>query len=276
MDILERIVEVYSGICGVTGIMLAGSRVSGYSDAYSDFDVYVYTDHPVSIEERESAAGEIMEYSEINNQFWESEDNGILKNGLNGIDVVYRDVDWITGELERVVIRHESSCGYTTCLWDNVISGKILFDREENLKRLQKKYTVSYPEDLRRNIIRKNHSLMRTSLPAYYYQIEKALKRRDLFSVQHRTTALLASYFDILFAVNRMPHPGEKRMLEFLTTNSCVVPENMENDIESLIRHSVISEPEMMPFLDIFLDRLDLFLQESEVMEFFPLQKDIA
>jgi len=44
--------------------------------------------------------------------------------------------------------------------------------------------------------------------------LEKALARDDAVAANHRLAALLASVFDILFALNRETHPGEKRLLE--------------------------------------------------------------
>jgi hypothetical protein len=53
-------------------------------------------------------------------------------------------------------------------------------------------------------------------------------------SIQHRTTALLSSYFDVLFA--GIPHPGEKRLIE-LTGNRCErKPFQMRTQIEALLK----------------------------------------
>ena len=48
---------------------------------------------------------------------------------------------------------------------------------------------------------------------SYYEQIEKAIKRDDKNSINHRISAFMASYFDIIFAKNKMLHPGEKNWL---------------------------------------------------------------
>jgi hypothetical protein len=44
-------------------------------------------------------------------------------------------------------------------------------------------------------------------------QIAAAIRRNDTVSINHRVAAWLASYFDIIFAVNSRFHPGEKRLL---------------------------------------------------------------
>ena len=70
---------------------------------------------------------------------------------------------------------------------------------------------------------------------SYYEQIEKALKRNDLVSVNHRISAFLASYFDIIFAVNELFHPGEKRLIKYAEENCRILPQNFKENIEELL-----------------------------------------
>ncbi len=73
---------------------------------------------------------------------------------------------------------------------------------------------------------------------AYLRQVAKAAKRGDLVSVNHRVAALLASYFDILFALNRKPHPGEKRLVVLAQRDCPIRPPSMETDIANLLAAS--------------------------------------
>ncbi len=100
---------------------------------------------------------------------------------------------------------------------------------------------------------------MRSVISSYTDQIEKALKRSDLLSLNHRLAALFASYFDVLFALNRTPHPGEKRLLAY--ASRCVaLPENMVTDVEAVLR----APPEtVMGELTRLLDRLDAPLERE-------------
>jgi hypothetical protein len=88
---------------------------------------------------------------------------------------------------------------------------------------------------LRRAIVAKNHPVLRSTLSSYVHQIALALAREDHVSVNHRITALLASYFDILFAVNRLPHPGEKRLVEFVSENCPLRPPRFQAQVHELL-----------------------------------------
>ena len=69
---------------------------------------------------------------------------------------------------------------------------------------------------------------------SYCEQIEKAIKRNDFNSVNHRISAFLASYFDIIFAKNEMLHPGEKRLVKYALDNCKILPKDFEKVVDSL------------------------------------------
>ena len=58
--------------------------------------------------------------------------------------------------------------------------------------------------------------------------------RNDPVSVNHRVAALLASYFDVLFAVNELPHPGEKTILQHAQSSCLKRPADMERQVMEL------------------------------------------
>ena len=93
---------------------------------------------------------------------------------------------------------------------------------------------MPYPNALRENIIKRNLNLLCDAMPAYSLQIEKACKRGDRVSILHRTTAFLESYFDIIFALNSLTHPGEKRLIGLCRQNCSVLPENFEENLNTL------------------------------------------
>ena len=51
---------------------------------------------------------------------------------------------------------------------------------------------------------------------SYLAQMKAAIARDDLINLNHRVAVWIASYSDILFAVNRRYHPGEKRLLVYM------------------------------------------------------------
>ena len=98
-----------------------------------------------------------------------------------------------------------------------------------------KEITIS--EALKTNIIDNNWKLLRAYLPAYELQIKKALRRGDQVSVNHRVSAFLESYFDLLFALNSQTHPGEKRLIPLCKEMCGTLPEKFEENLNSLFSH---------------------------------------
>ncbi len=93
-----------------------------------------------------------------------------------------------------------------------------------------------YPEELKNNIIQRNMMLMyQKPFASYYEQIEKAIKRNDIISINHRISAFLASYFDVIFAINELLHPGEKRLINFAKCNCKRLPADFEKNIMDLL-----------------------------------------
>lgn len=229
----ENLWKEISTLNEVQSIALAGSRASEKYDEKSDYDLYIYCDTVPSDEVRKSILEKYCDYIELGNHFWELEDNCTLKNGID-IDILYRNIDTITEELSSVVEKYNAHNGYTTCIWHNVLHSKILYDKNDKFKKMQDRFSVPYPEELKNNIIEKNMNLLSGILPSYDKQITKALNRNDLPSINHRTSAFVESYFDIIFALNKMTHPGEKRMIEYAKGYGKILPKNFEENLTSL------------------------------------------
>lgn len=102
--------------------------------------------------------------------------------------------------------------------------------------RAGERFDVPYPPQLRTNIMENSWRLLHSSMPAYEGQIKKALKRGDLVSVNHRTAAFLEAYFDFLFALNRVTHPGEKRLVRLCRERCPLLPGRFEENLERLFR----------------------------------------
>ncbi len=220
----------------IEAIALGGSRAGAHYDENSDYDVYLYCTGSVDPAVRQNILTKYCSYMEIGNQFWETEDNCTLKNGID-IDILYRDLDGFCQDLSYVVEQCQPYNAYTTCMWHNLLTCKILFDRNGRLAAAKQRFDVPYPEALRTAILNRGRSLLREKLPAYELQINKAIKRGDLVSVNHRTAAFLETYFDMLFALNRQTHPGEKRLVQLCQERCMLLPDNFEENLDTLFRH---------------------------------------
>lgn len=267
--VVQTIVERFSPLPQVRALALAGSQSTARADGRSDFDVYVFIDAAVPVALRTELAREFAERMEIDNQFWGPGDEWIEAATGTKVDLIYFDAPWIEEQIQRVLVRHQPSVGYSTAFWHTLRNAQPLFDRDGWLGRIKAQAAQPYPEPLRRAIVAHNHPILRDTLSSLVYQIESALARNDMISVQHRTTALLVSYFDILFAVNRLPHPGEKRQVQWLITRGTKIPQEMEQHLDALLTVRPVPEngPLLLERINVLLDRLDELLVAEQLIE---------
>ena len=260
---VTQLVKEFSKLEEVESILLSGSYATKTNDKDSDYDIYIYSSKKIPIEKRKVITDKYFSYMELNNTFWETEDDGFLKEGNIPVEIIYRDLDLIDGLLNRTLVKCEADIGYTTCFWCNFINSIILYDKNGNSNKLQKKYKISYPHELKENIIKKNYPLLKLQMPSYYYQIEKALKRDDFISVNHRVAALLASYFDIIFAVNEMAHPGEKKILKIIKENNLKVPTDMGINVSNILKYAASNDIAILLEIDLLIGKLDTLLKSE-------------
>ena len=212
----QQLFKEFAQLDQVETIVLGGSRAGQHFDKDSDYDVYIYLTDPIDPLTRRDILSKYCSYVEIGNQFWELEDDCVLKSNIE-IELIYRTLDSFDKDLQTVVLDHQAQNAYTTCMWHNLLHSKIIYDRNGRYE----------------NIIKKQFLLLDQAMPAFSKQIEKALKRQDLLSINHRSSEFFASYFDLLFALNEQTHPGEKRMLEFAKTNCTLLPQHFEENIHT-------------------------------------------
>jgi hypothetical protein len=230
---VQEIADAFGQIAGVESVAWCGSAAVGAADGYSDFDFYVYTRAPLSLQAREQTIAKRATESQLDNMFWELEDEWIDSSSRR-YNAMYRDCGHAMDEIHERLDRHSALLGYTTAYCFSIASGLILYDPNHWLNILQARLTESYPEQLTQSIIKKNRPVLGGGMQScYLVQIKATIARNDLISLNHRIAVWIASYTDILFAVNRRYHPGEKRLLNYLA-DLATLPDNALEDINHL------------------------------------------
>ena len=138
---VQKLFDEFSHILQVEAIALGGSRATGRNDEKSDYDVYVYLSDSVDKSMRRNILEKYCKYMKIGNSFWELEDDVTLKDGID-MDIIYRNMTDFENMVSSVVDNCVSWNGYTTCMWHNLITSKIVFDKNGKLQELQTKYQI--------------------------------------------------------------------------------------------------------------------------------------
>ena len=195
----------------------------------------IFIDKDIPVIERENLIKQYSSKYEVGGEYFGSGDEFFVDELNQQLDVMYWGVNWFNDIVENVWVKHYPSNGYTTAFLYTLNNFQIIYDTDNWLLNLQKSIKTEYPKELKENIIKRNIMLMYDKpFASYYEQIEKALKRNDIVSVNHRISAFLASYFDVIFAVNELLHPGEKRLVQYALNNCKILPKDFEENLIKL------------------------------------------
>lgn len=232
---IRELTEAFSALDMVKAVALSGSMTSAIHDSDSDYDIYIYSDSRVPIEERKRILGSLMADYAVDISPFEEGDEAHDASG-RGYDLMYRSLEWTEWQMDEVWRKHNARIGYTTCFIYNIRTSDIIFDRDGWLSELRKEAEGSYPEELRERIIRKNMDIVDgNGMSTFLIQAELAFKRGDAVSMNHRLSAILASIFDAVFAYSRVLHPGEKKLLGYAELLCPSLPEDFTEKVRNAI-----------------------------------------
>lgn len=252
---VQDIFNEFAKIPQVRSIAVGGSRAVKRNDEFSDYDVYVYAAEPVSLETRRDLLEPYCDSMVLDNHYREHEDVCIMQDGTE-LNIVYRDLDVFLAGIARVVEQYEPLDGCTTGMWYSLLTGRIAYDKGGLLVAAKEKYTVPYPQQLKQNIISHHMNLIKYGIPSYIAQMEKAMKRNDMVNINQCAQRFLASYFDIMFALNEKQHPGEKRLIQACLEECKYVPFNFELNIRLLL-NSMFKDPAAASVLELMVTELE-------------------
>jgi predicted nucleotidyltransferase len=256
---IEELAANFAELEEVEALVLAGSAATGLTDEWSDYDLYAYTRGVVPIEFRARLLKPRAARLELHNTFWEWSDEWVEPDGII-FDLMYRSCDAIEADMEAKLGRGVATLGYSTSLCYSVLQAMPVFDRRGWFKALQSRLkSTPYPDALVDGIIKMNLPVLGGMIHSYEQQIRSAFRRRDRISLNHRTTAWLASYFDILFAANRRFNPGEKRLLAHAQALPAV-PDRMVADVEAACSGACNLEICVADHLETMRTRLEHYL----------------
>lgn len=262
----QQVATRFAQLPDVQAVAIAGSHMSGTAGPNSDIDVYIYSHAEIPVEVRTAIGAEFSDHVEIVDYWGPGNEWDDRATGVH-VDAVFWTVEWIEDQLDRTLNRHQAWMGYTTCFWHTVQISKCLFDRDDWFARLQQTADQPYPDGLVEAIVRLNRPLLRGIAPSFLRQLEKAAARQDLVSLNHRAAALLASYFDILFAINQQLHPGEKRLIAFAEQHCPKRPTHLRKDIEALLQATVNPPYRISDAVHQLCDPLDELLAQDGLLE---------
>lgn len=263
-DVSQRVSEFFEANTNALAITVSGSRTSSSFDQDSDVDFYVYSDDPIPIDVRRQVAETYGSSVEVGNQYWEDGDEWIDEKTKLKVDIMFRNYEWTHNELDKVINKHDAKLGYTTSIWHNISKSIIIYEKENSFTQLKQIASAKYADELQYAIIEKNGPVLRRNHSSYLNQVRKSVLRQDSVSIISRISAFQDSFFDVLFAINKKTHPGEKRLIDH-SEELVNCPANIRVKMNKLFRDIGCNNHLLEINMNLLCDDLLILLQNEQI-----------
>ena len=250
----NEIIDEFKQFPQSVAIAIGGSQKADTADGKSDIDLYIFTEKEIPVDARLKLIKKYSSKYEAGCEYFGAGDEFWVDKMDRQLDVMYFDKKWMEDIVNNVWDKHNPSNGYTTCFLFTLKNCESVYDDKGWLAGIKKRLETPYPPELKSRIIKRNLMLLKDKpFASYYEQIEKAMAREDYNSVNHRISAFMASYFDIIFANNELLHPGEKKLVAYANKHCKILPENFEENINRLLTQP---NPDTLKILEDMVNKL--------------------
>jgi hypothetical protein len=255
---LQRIVAAIADLPGVVAITLGGSTAAGLADQASDLDVHVYYHEPLAPSaDRAVRLRPLADEGtlEVGIPTFGLEDHLHIQRKL--IELIYLDLDQLSTQAHQAYSQGLISEGYTTALLYILARGQVLHDATGKVTALRAQLQTAYPEPTRARLLREHPELLR-----FYLELLRISQQRDdLLYVQQMRYSIQMIFFNLLFALNRLYHPGGKRLLVH-TANCALKPADCAARWTQAARLGA-DDPRLVELLDALVADLCRMIEET-------------
>lgn len=242
-SLISDLLPVATRCCrGSFGVALGGSRAKGCDDAHSDLDLYIFADAVLPTRAREALLDSAL-HDPTDITSWGGDEPFVqcgtdFRVATTRIEWWFRSIDYVSARVDqcgRGELRREYA-GWTVMGFSNHVllsdlhSMRILSDPFGVLAAWQAA-AREYPEPLRRAILERFMSEARFWPENPHY--ESAVRRADLLYVSGIVQQVLHALIQVVFALNRVYFPGEKKLTSALAALP-IRPDEFEARLEKL------------------------------------------
>ncbi|HJF69067.1 nucleotidyltransferase domain-containing protein [Staphylococcus kloosii] len=242
---IQKIVEEISGLPGVVGVVLGGSRAKGNHRADSDIDIGIYYDETqgfntdniekaalkINDEKKDDLITSLGDWGEwINGGGW------LLVNGYH-VDLIFRNIKKVNEVIKdclsgKVTIHYQTGHphGFLNVMYMGELNiCKILADPQNKLIELKNK-TFPYPPKVKQSITQ----FFAFEASFSFMFIEDNINKNDISYIMGHLFRCISCLNQVIFAKNEIYCINEKKSVAMINEFP-IKPKNYKNRIDNIV-----------------------------------------